>query len=157
MAFSIMSRFLHSADESFILSVPAFISKFDFFSLVFPTGEKSLKFCCSSRNRNFLSEAAGLVRGMRETENDGNSTSSLILGKTATLVGVITGRSGICTAQFSNRSETSKSFLLPGGCSGISCVMDFEDRCNMRSDDSGMEQEAFTMVTLSPVLFISFS
>ncbi|EFJ07530.1 hypothetical protein SELMODRAFT_448393 [Selaginella moellendorffii] len=126
MAFSIMSRFLHSADESFILS------------------------------------AAGLVRGMRETENDGNSTSSLILGKTATLVGVITGRSGICTAQFSNRSETSKSFLLPGGCSGISCVMDFEDRCNMRSDDSGMEQEAFTMarsitVTLSPVLFISFS
>ncbi|EFJ10735.1 hypothetical protein SELMODRAFT_447274 [Selaginella moellendorffii] len=41
--------------------------------------------------------------------------------------------------------------------------MDFEDRCNVRSDDSGMEQEAFTMarsitVTLSPVRFrASFS
>ncbi|EFJ24760.1 hypothetical protein SELMODRAFT_173619 [Selaginella moellendorffii] len=33
-----------------------------------------------------------------------------------------------------------------GGCSGMSYIMDFEDQGNVRSDDSVMEQEGFTMV-----------
>ncbi|XP_024544308.1 iron-sulfur assembly protein IscA-like 2, mitochondrial [Selaginella moellendorffii] len=48
------------------------------------------------------------------------------------------------------RADQKKDLCLrvgvrQGGCSGMSYIMDFEDRGNVRSDDSVMEQEGFTM------------
>jgi iron-sulfur cluster assembly protein len=46
----------------------------------------------------------------------------------------------------SGKDLTLRVGVRQGGCSGMSYVMDFEERSNIREEDSLIEQDGFTMV-----------
>lgn len=45
----------------------------------------------------------------------------------------------------SGKDLTLRVGVRQGGCSGMSYVMDFEERSNIREEDSLIEQDGFTM------------